>query len=97
MFTAYVLVLYTTGATLHQYAYFGRGSGPIFMRNVQCTGRETRLTSCYYSTSTARYCSHYRDIGVECPGELFPGVHDTVLCDQGAGNLASNNAVEYTY
>ena len=72
-----MLVLCTAGAIYHRYAYYGRGTGPIFMSNVRCTGRETGLNQCSYSTSSIRYCTHYRDVGVECPGELF----STVLCD----------------
>ena len=61
----------TTGAISHRYAYFGRGSGPVFMTNVHCSGSETHLVNCSHSTLPSQYCSHYYDVGVECPGELF--------------------------
>ena len=66
-----IVVLLTTGAIYHRYAYYGQGSGPIFMSNVRCSGSETHLVNCSHSTSSAQYCSHYRNIGVECPGEFF--------------------------
>ena len=63
------MILFTTGAISHHYAYFGRGSGPVFMRNVRCSGSETHLVYCTYSTT--QHCTHNRDFGVECPGALF--------------------------
>ena len=47
------------------------------MTNVRCSGSETHLVNCSHSTSTtSQYCSHYYDVGVECPGEFF--VHPVV-------------------
>lgn len=46
-------------------AYFGQGSGSILMNNVGCTGSESRLIDCSYSSSTSS-CSHSEDAGVQC-------------------------------
>ena len=73
------MVLLTTGTIDRHYAHFGRGSGPVFMRNVYCSGSETHLVNCSYSTYSTQYCSHYADIGVECPGKCFLSVHDCVM------------------
>ncbi|XP_019860060.1 PREDICTED: deleted in malignant brain tumors 1 protein-like [Amphimedon queenslandica] len=45
-------------------AYFGAGTGPINMGNVQCTGNEELLISCRFSSN--HYCSHSSDAGVAC-------------------------------
>lgn len=44
---------------------FGHGTGPIAVRDAQCTGLESTLSSCQYSTNTDS-CSHGNDAGVKC-------------------------------
>ena len=52
----------------------------MFMTNVHCSGSETHLVNCSHGTSTtSQYCSHYYDVGVECPGELFSNVISLVM------------------
>ena len=46
-------------------AYFGQGTIPILLDNVGCSGTESRLTSCTYSSHTLD-CSHREDAGVAC-------------------------------
>ena len=45
-------------------AFFGRGSGSIFMDNVRCNGTEQFLTNCTHNTN--HYCGHFQDAGVIC-------------------------------
>ena len=54
-----------TGAYASDYR---NGTGRINFYDVDCNGNEMNLTSCSYSTSLHRYCSHYRDAGVTCRG-----------------------------
>ena len=42
------------------------GSGQVWLRNVDCHGKEQNITSCYHKGWGCQYCSHYRDAGVEC-------------------------------
>ena len=42
------------------------GSGQIWLQNVECTGSERNITSCFHRGWGDTYCSHYRDVGVEC-------------------------------
>ncbi len=44
-------------------AFFGQGTGPIAVRNVQCSGSEARLIDCTFGSFT---CSHSDDAGVRC-------------------------------
>ena len=45
-------------------AYFGAGTGPINMDNVQCTGNEGLLVNCTYLST--HNCGHSEDAGVTC-------------------------------
>ena len=52
---------------LYNEAYFGQGSGPIWLDNVLCTGIETTLASCgHLGVNVTRNCSHSEDVGVRC-------------------------------
>ena len=58
------LLSFSSAATAFGSARFGRGSGPIVMDNVACTGREERLVDC---PSTFNHnCAHSEDAGVRC-------------------------------
>ena len=56
------------GAQAYSYAYFGRGTGPILISYLRCTGLETHLVNCSHSTP---YCSHSEDAGVRCLGRVI--------------------------
>ena len=47
-------------------AYFGRGSGPIVLDNLQCTGNEVSLFSCTHNGIRTHNCGHREDAGVVC-------------------------------
>ena len=50
-------------------AYFGQGSGPIWLDSVICTGTESKLASCgHLGFNVTRSCSHSEDVGVRCYG-----------------------------
>ena len=56
------------GSTYY-HAYFGRGSGPIWLDNVRCTGSESTLASCgHLGFNVTTSCSHSLDVGVRCYG-----------------------------
>ena len=59
------------GARVFYNAYFGQGFGPIFLDDLLCTGRETRIIDCPRSTSTGvgniDFCrGHLDDAGLRC-------------------------------
>ena len=62
--TSIVLNLHT-GSIARTGAYYGRGTIPILLDNVGCSGTELRLTACSYSSHTLD-CHHGEDAGVTC-------------------------------
>jgi deleted-in-malignant-brain-tumors protein 1 len=53
-----------TGAVAYGSAFFGRGSGPIHLDDVQCTGSENSVFNCTYNPN--HNCVHFEDAGVMC-------------------------------
>ncbi|XP_033863030.3 deleted in malignant brain tumors 1 protein-like [Acipenser ruthenus] len=47
-------------------AVYGQGRGPIFLDDVDCTGRETALVQCPSRGWTTHNCSHRNDASVVC-------------------------------
>ena len=73
-----MILLISTGARPHNYGHYGKGSGPIFLSDVDCTGDETSLFNCTHDPGTG--CEHADDVGVECGEELddsdyFENIH----------------------
>ena len=53
-------------------AYYGAGSGPVWMTGLSCTGRENNIANCYHEGfTTSSHCSHSNDVGVVCLGKLI--------------------------
>ena len=49
---------------------FGRGTGPVYLNYVRCSGTESSLLSCSHGGISFNWCSHYSDAGVVCPCRL---------------------------
>ena len=56
-----------TDAVAFSTAQFGAGADPVYLDNVDCTGSETVLIDCPYSSFISCYASH-RGAGVRCQG-----------------------------
>ena len=63
-----LFLLIISGAIPRSSAYFGEGSGPILLDQVECNGTETRLIDCGNIGIGNHDCSHFEDAGVTCPG-----------------------------
>ena len=57
---------YSGAADYHHRAHFGEGSGPIWLDNVACTGREKTLDTCPHNGFGNEDCKHDEDAGVTC-------------------------------
>ena len=47
-------------------AYFGPGTGPIWLSDIQCQGMEEDLLECSHADWNMNLCTHENDAGVVC-------------------------------
>ena len=64
---------YATAVTVRQNAYFGQGSGQIWMSNVACRGSEANVTLCSSLGWGVHSCSHSEDAGATCSSVRLVG------------------------
>ena len=48
------------------FAFFGEGTGPIWLDNVFCTGLESQLLDCPHNGIGFHNCRHSDDASVNC-------------------------------
>ena len=57
------------GGIAYGNAYFGAGTGSIYLTNVGCTSSASQLLECSSSPILTHNCLHSADAGVECEGD----------------------------
>ena len=50
-------------------AYFGPGTGPIWLDDVNCGGNEPSITDCEHQGFGSQNCDHAQDAGIICDGK----------------------------
>ncbi|OWF49695.1 Deleted in malignant brain tumors 1 protein [Mizuhopecten yessoensis] len=57
---------YSGAITVRGEGFYGQGSGPTWMDDVNCNGDESQLANCPFAGWEVEDCSHGEDVGVEC-------------------------------
>ena len=56
------------GAVAINGAYYGEGSGPIVLYQVECKGTEDTIANCSFGGPFHTNCFHTKDASVNCTG-----------------------------
>ena len=59
------------GGRAYSNAYFGTGTGPIFLNGVRCTSSDSQLLDCFSRPILSSNCIHSADAGVGCEGKAY--------------------------
>ena len=73
------LFFWTADGRAFSNAYFGAGSGPIFLDDVQCTSSASKLLECPSRPILSHNCLHTADAGVGCEGVFWYRVMFTLF------------------
>lgn len=70
MLNNYQCNVFRTGALAKGSAFYGRGSGPIQLDDLSCTGTEKNLALCGHRGWGKNNCDHTEDASVICRGKF---------------------------
>ena len=62
------MIFYSSAYTYYGGAYFGQGTGPIWLDDLSCSGSELTLLQCSHRGLGSHNCSHNEDVSVRCSG-----------------------------
>ena len=60
-----------TGGIPYSNAFFGAGTGPIYLDDVACTSSANQLLECSSRPILRHNCSHSVEAGVGCEGNIY--------------------------
>ena len=60
-----------TGGIPYSNAFFGAGTGPIYLDDVACTSSASQLLECSSRPILRHNCSHSVEAGVGCEGNIY--------------------------
>ena len=60
------MIFYSSAYTYYSNAYFGQGTGPIWLDDLSCSGSELTLLQCSHRGIGSHNCDHNKDVGVNC-------------------------------
>ena len=60
-----------TGGIAYTTAFFGVGTGPIYLDDVSCTSSASQLLECSSRPILQHNCEHHADAGVGCEGTFY--------------------------
>ena len=66
----YILYTYCSGGVAYSNAFFGAGTGPIYLDDVACTSSASQLLECSSRPILTHNCQHSADAGVGCKGNF---------------------------
>ena len=75
----------TGNGTALSLAFYGQGTGSIWLDDVRCVGNESRLWDCVNNGIGIHNCLHSEDASVQCGAGLFysnQGVLIIVVCNE---------------
>ena len=62
----FILIFYSSAYTYYNSAYFGQGTGPIWLDDLSCSGSELTLLQCSHNGLGNHNCGHGEDASVRC-------------------------------
>ena len=62
------MIFYSSAYTYYSSAYFGAGTGPIWLDDLSCSGSELTLLQCSHRGLGSHNCNHSEDVSVRCSG-----------------------------
>ena len=61
----------STDGVAYYNAFFGAGTGPIYLDDVACSSSASQLLECSSRPILTHNCQHSADAGVGCKGIIF--------------------------
>ncbi|KAL5012866.1 hypothetical protein ScPMuIL_011417 [Solemya velum] len=78
---------------VHPLAYYGSGSGPIWLDDIRCRGNETSLLGCQLRPWGRHNCGHSEDVGVDC--NVDASSNQSIRLTNGNANWAGRVEIQY--